>query len=1252
MKKINGNKLCSMVLAVTLILGCAVPVSAEAQDNLNGKTENTLTIEGENTSEDRLSGEEIVSTEQDLNAAEEDDSDQLYGMQEEEKAAEQMAALQASDADNEIEAPDSVQTGAFSVVPNEDQSGYVITLKDIYVPDGFTNIAYNVWSETGGRDDDQWFDAVKTDRTASLDLKMASMKHFGNTHVDVYVGLPQGGALCVYSGTFEADEPAPSGEPTGAYDSSSGNFTLTVPGFQMYGELKAVAFAVTSPSGQVKWYDAIRQSDGTYVTQKSLSVFANALGTYRADLYYTDVLGRTVMNGSTSFSVGMPEVEILPEKTDDGIRITTSGVTLPGGVRNVAVCTWSLAGGGDDTRWLDSATSGTTSICTIPLSGYKHYGTVHVDVYAATLNGQVVCLGGTDYDEIKAPSLVGEITAQGSNTDGSFTIKVPGFDDLSAVAVVAAQIFNPSGVEQWTELVRQSDGSYVLTSNITGYGSLMGTYKANIWVKDFTGNVTCAGDASFSVNMGDVKITSQKNSTGYYVEAKNLAVPGGLRNVALEVWSKTGGKDDDTWLDASLSGTTAGAQVNQSLFKHYGTCYVQVYAASLTGRVYMLGETTFEFAGPAGTNLDVSFDNTAGTFTLTATVENISGARNFAAEIWVGSDRKYDKWYDMTIKADGTVVFTGNIADFGYYTSDYNAHVYVRDIYGTVTDILNTTFSFPFEQPDTSVLSISDNVSYLVTMGDIQYPGGLSSVAIEVSNDEGVKTTRWCDLFANGDGTWSGEISLNVFKSLGSYTICFYGRGRAGDAFYICTNSDLSIDSNAQVNLAVMGSGTSSFRCLASVASTDTAVRGMRFTAWTQADKSDVYTYTGSANNDGTYYVDIDPMNHKGNLGTYHITAQAVFENATSKDAGETTYEFEQSDYLVAAKTELGVRTIYLKNPLKNYAAVSYAVWSNSGDQDDIKWYTATKNSDGDWQATVNYADFKHAGLYWVHVYAKETVSSTDQCIMGSSFLFNDYAEADSWWDKDIAHALGAINGKVYSNSKEAFLANYAAGFRSFELDALLTSDGEIACYHTWQTGIQPALPSGYQPTLAEFLASPIYGIYTPMTFSDACYLLNEYQDAWIVLDTKDSDAAGMLKIMTKMYETAKSLGLMSVMNRVVLYLYSEDTLNTVTSVYDYKNYVLALYQMDVVWKDNPILFAQMCAWCVQNKVTAVEMYHNYTDATILSIAKQYGLNIYLHTIDNKTTAQNYLNQGYTGVISNTIKPGRACGQKVGLTCT
>ena len=59
---------------------------------------------------------------------------------------------------------------------------------------------------------------------------------------------------------------------------------------------------------------------------------------------------------------------------------------------------------------------------------------------------------------------------------------------------------------------------------------------------------------------------------------------------------------------------------------------------------------------------------------------------------------------------------------------------------------------------------------------------------------------------------------------------------------------------------------------------------------------------------------------------------------------------------------------ITLKNA-ENCKVVHFPVWSLENDQDDLKWYLAKKQSNGDWTCTVDVSNHKSIGIYAVHAY-------------------------------------------------------------------------------------------------------------------------------------------------------------------------------------------------------------------------------------------------------------------------------------------
>lgn len=97
-----------------------------------------------------------------------------------------------------------------------------------------------------------------------------------------------------------------------------------------------------------------------------------------------------------------------------------------------------------------------------------------------------------------------------------------------------------------------------------------------------------------------------------------------------------------------------------------------------------------------------------------------------------------------------------------------------------------------------------------------------------------------------------------------------------------------------------------------------------------------------------------------------------------------------------------------------------------------------------------------------------------------------------------IAHAGGAIDGNVYTNSREAMIAAEAAGYKYIEFDLHYTADSVLVATHSWsdfneQTGFAEYGDS--VPLAADFSSRRIYGKYTPLTAAeiDSFFRANEH---------------------------------------------------------------------------------------------------------------------------------------------------------------
>ncbi|MFV0542740.1 MAG: hypothetical protein ACK5L8_03515 [Marinicella pacifica] len=116
-----------------------------------------------------------------------------------------------------------------------------------------------------------------------------------------------------------------------------------------------------------------------------------------------------------------------------------------------------------------------------------------------------------------------------------------------------------------------------------------------------------------------------------------------------------------------------------------------------------------------------------------------------------------------------------------------------------------------------------------------------------------------------------------------------------------------------------------------------------------------------------------------------------------------------------------------------------------------------------------------------------------------NSYQIAQYAR-DS--NRYIAHAGGQIDGFNYTNSLEALNLSYRKGFKKFELDIILTSDGHFVAAHDWQkwqriSSFKDQIP----PTRDEFLNQKIYGKYTAMDMTAINKWFKNHPDTLLITD-------------------------------------------------------------------------------------------------------------------------------------------------------
>ena len=260
--------------------------------------------------------------------------------------------------------------------------------------------------------------------------------------------------------------------------------------------------------------------------------------------------------------------------------------------------------------------------------------------------------------------------------------------------------------------------------------------------------------------------------------------------------------------------------------------------------------------------------------------------------------------------------------------------------------------------------------------------------------------------------------------------------------------------------------------------------------------------------------------------------------------------------------------------------------------------------------------------------------------LSGNRVFIDSFKERFTYdWMKDnkyIAHAMGGIDKKVYTNSLDAFEYNYKFGYRVFEIDVALTSDGQPVLLHSWDEPRlkELGLPTSWnknRPNFNEFMNTDVCGVYRPTSFREVCELSKKYKDVKFVIDVK-GDQRACKDIYVKCVKVAKQVD-GKVLDKFIPQIYDENMLNDVMSVYDFKSMIYTLY------KQENLNAQQVIDFSYENGIKVVVVDKGKLDSKFIKELKQRGIYVYVNTYNDTKKVKELFGMGAKGIYSDFINP-------------
>lgn len=524
----------------------------------------------------------------------------------------------------------------------------------------------------------------------------------------------------------------------------------------------------------------------------------------------------------------------------------------------------------------------------------------------------------------------------------------------------------------WSDANGQDDLVwYTADSNGKATAKYTGSYgKYNVHTyQNLNGKMTGLNGTTIDVPKPSAKVSITKASaTTYKVTVTD--VPVYITSVTLPTWTENKGQDDIIWYKTTKDSTTMYS-ATISVAEHNlesGKYNVHVYGTSaVTNSLTGLLGTSFQGDYAFG---DVAVSASLGQTGINITMpSDVSQGMTVYHAVWsVKNDQDDIVWYKVPSNGQLTAKYTG---DYG---------TYLIHTYGVVNGHMVCLSATSIDVPTPTVkatITKESATTYKVTVTDV--PVYIDSIQVPTWTEaSGQDDIQWYKATKAADGSYYvifSEATHNLES--GTYNVHVYGNSRVTNSLTGLLGTKFTADyqyGDVQVQASLGEKGINI--TMPSDVSTNLTVYHAVWSATN--DQDDIVWY--KVNSSGT-----TTAAYTGDYGTYLIHTYAVVKgqmqiiSATSiaVPKPEVTVTITKvSD--TSAKVTVTDVPVYIHD-------IQLPTWTSKNNQDDIKWYKATKQADGSYTYTFYAKNHNfESGHYNVHVYATSEVTHSFVALSGS----------------------------------------------------------------------------------------------------------------------------------------------------------------------------------------------------------------------------------------------------------------------------
>ena len=399
----------------------------------------------------------------------------------------------------------------------------------------------------------------------------------------------------------------------------------------------------------------------------------------------------------------------------------------------------------------------------------------------------------------------------------------------------------------------------------------------------------------------------------------------------------------------------------------------------------------------------------------------------FSGTTEVKNEAKLSAPTQFTFNRGDSVNYDKVLENDGYQWISYISYSGMRR-YAAVTKLAQPAPQRPAQSQVTGTIHIENKTSqgFDVVVTNVNSTKGVKTVKLPIwSSQGGQDDIIWYDATKQNDGTYKLSVDIRCHKNnYGDYNVHMYYVQSDGSLQGVTGTTTKVEEPKYSVTgtIHIENKTSQGFDVVVTDVSSTKGVKTVKLPVWSsQGGQDDIIWYDAAKQIDGTYKLSVDIRRHKNNRGEYNIHMYYVQSDGSLQGVTGTTTKVEEPKYSVTGtiniqnKTSQGFDVLITNASDSNgISRVKVPIWTDKGGQDDIIWYDAAKQSDGNYKVSVNIDKHKgERGTYNIHLYYIESNGK----VKGVSGTKTSVAEPSS--AREIIPSQG-----VYTFKKEVEVKN------------------------------------------------------------------------------------------------------------------------------------------------------------------------------------------------------------------------------------